>query len=510
MENSSRMSLTIVVVPTAVDTGVSVTVHNPKGTSGPVQGRSNLLPLVAAIVRLKVEAIRQPRLATVRIDEHQFGASPAIFHSAWNFLKNVTKGDPDVQAGNLLCPLGAWLTPKQHEHSPFIELNLEGLPYGNLSFSVAGRDAIQHECLTDSELMILFEFLTNRRTTQELFAVWADKVPNPVFEFGNKSTGTVVIQRFADGLPPEFVTCSLTQDAFVVPKDIESLIERAHQVLRHDVPQIFAMKDQPMLAPSQLKLSMTDLDSGQMHVGIWFSDSSYWHYAAFAFAELLAGYSNEFGRLLEFARDTPNRIQPAPATCSMGVRVLVETSDDRLLVAHRSDQVKLNPNVWSVSANEGIRRSLLKRGLGCEDLLTLGVNAALSHELKVFERECLHVSLLSIYRNKFNQWGAGFTVKTSLTSEEVMARQVSASHAFEHRKFAALPLDVESCGKAMGELGERWYGGALETLCQFFAWRDLEAGKYVNPAEIGVILQETAGGVIQPIDEANRTLLPSR
>jgi hypothetical protein len=252
---------------------------------------------------------------------------------------------------------------------------------------------------------------------------------------------------------------------------------------------------------------MIDLDEGILRLTFSLADSAYRYYAAFGFAELLASKHDEFLPLLEFARAVPDLRQPAPATCSMGVRVLVETADQKLVVAYRSDQVKMNPEVWSVSANEGVRRSLLKEGRDCSNLLTLAVYQALSHELRIAETECQQPVLLSIYRNQFNQWGASFAISTDLDSTEVMARQSSAPHRFEHRQLAAIPLEPEACGRAMLSLGERWYGGALESICQFLAWRELASRRFWSPEEVGAILSKSAGGVIKPVDQANATVL---
>jgi hypothetical protein len=263
-----------------------------------------------------------------------------------------------------------------------------------------------------------------------------------------------------------------------------------------------------MLAPVRLKMRMIDLDSVEMQIAFSLSNSSYRHYAAFAFAELLATFSDEFVPLMQFTRETPDPSQPAPATCSIGVRVLLETADHQLVVAHRSDEVKLNPDVWSVSANEGVRRSLLRTGKDCKDLLTLAVSRAVFNELKIEEHECQRPILLSIYRNAFNQWGAGFAMKTDLEFADVVSRRPAARHNFEHRRLAPLPTSIDDCGRAMRKLGERWYGGALETLCQFFAWRYIDDPRYLTPEKVAAALDAASGGVIMPVDQANPALIP--
>jgi len=141
-------------------------------------------------------------------------------------------------------------------------------------------------------------------------------------------------------------------------------------------------------------------------------------------------------------------------------------------------------------------------------LLRLAVAKALMNELRVDASECSQPMLLSIYRNSFNQWGACFCVTTQLSAAAVASRQDAAHHSYEHRRIATLPLDMRSCGRAMLELGERWYGGALESICQFLAWRELASGNYLTPAGVGEALSCAANGLIQPVDEVNRALLP--
>ena len=62
------------------------------------------------------------------------------------------------------------------------------------------------------------------------------------------------------------------------------------------------MPDQPMLAPRQIGLSVADPDAGTAELSMTLSDSSYRYYAAFAFADLLAEYRQEFEPLLRMAR----------------------------------------------------------------------------------------------------------------------------------------------------------------------------------------------------------------
>ena len=509
--DESRPSLHFRIVPGSRNCTISLAADIPGRESGPVPCRGDLLPFAMALVRYRLEAVRRPRLAAVVVDESHFDGKGDLFRSAWHFVKNAMRDNPTVQAGRLLAAFQAWVLPREQRGRRYIEIDATRLPPANVSFGVVDAQGVQREPFTDREFTGLFQFMTGRLTAEELMMeIGAIVQPKSVFRFGSDSTKTTVVHTFRDGLSPDRIVCGLAGEAFAAPPEVESLIDRAHCVLRTDAPGVRKVADQPMLAPRRVDVSMAELDSGTVNVAILLADSSYRYYAAFAFAELLSNYSREFEPLLHFARQTPDPYQPAPATCSIGVRVLLETADGRLVVAHRSDQVKLNPDVWSVSANEGVRRNLLTPGRNCDDLLHLAVVRALNNELRLNAEECQRPVLLSIYRNDFNQWGAGFWVKSDLSWPDVLRRQSAARHAFEYRRIASLPIDVQACGRAMHELGERWYGGALETLCEALAWRELGSGRYIGPEEIGEALSRAAGGAVRPIDEANPALLPNR
>jgi hypothetical protein len=511
MDSASQPSLRFRVSPSSVGPAINLAAHVWGQMYACVPG--NLLPITAVIVRLKIEAIRQVRHVKIAVDAEHFGSAAALFKQAWNFLKNQrdTSKTKTVTSAEVFFKLRTWLEAQEHKGTPIITLDVDGIPHRNLVFSFVDRSGIPRQASTEADHVALFEFLIGQRTADDL-AIGTNGPPsNPSsFKFGIAATGTTIVQAFPDGLMPEFVTCSLIEDPFAVPQSIELLVDRAHAVLQSDAPGIQEVNDRRFLAPRQFAVRIVEAEFEDKRVAITFADSSYRYYAAFAFAELLALYSSEFVPLAAFVKDTPHPRKPAPATCSMGVRVLLETTDRRLVVAHRSDQVKLNPNVWSASANEGIRRSLLKPGRDCADLLTVAVYQALSNELRIDAHECESPVLLSIYRNAFNQWGAGFTIKTSLESSAVISRQKKADEAFEHGKMAVLPLSLEHCGQAMRNLGERWYGGALETICQYFALRELQSGRYFSPDDIGTILSRGAGGSIKPIDQANAALLPTK
>jgi hypothetical protein len=510
MEDHSRPSLTFRIVPSTHKTAVGLTVHVPNREAGDVPGKQNLLVFAAVMVRLKIEALRQARIMWIAIDERQFANAESVFNSSWEFVNNTIRPHPLVKAGYPLKFLAGSLRAKKGDGRRWIELNLANIPSDNIVFSIIDRAGIPHTPRTDAELVSLFEFLVGHLSADELFThTDSQPVKSNMFMFGNKMTGTFIVHDFPNGLDHTSITCSLTGKAYAVPPEIEVLIDRAHTVIQNDAPGVQKVTDQPMLAPCIVDLQRTDLDSGNIEIAIRFSDSSYRYYAAFAFAELLARYSDDYAPLLSFVQDLPDPNQPGPATCSMGVRVLLETADNQIIVAYRSDEVKLNPNVWTISANEGIRSSLLVKGRNCPDLLTLAVYKALKKELCVHEHECHQPLLLSLYRNQYNQWGAGFAIKTDLAASEVIAQQKKADHCFEHGQLATLPIEVHDCGQAMRNLGERWYGGALETLCQFLAWKQLGDGAYKTADQIAAELSTAAGGVIQPSDQPKLTMVPA-
>ncbi len=511
MGDASRPSMSFRIAPTNRDAAVSFNIHIPNRVTGAIPGKGNLLPLAAVMLRLKLEGMRGARLATVSVQQSSFADAPQLFDKAWNFLKNANRTDPTVLAAALLFHLFEWLSTKEKRRERIIEWDLTRAPHENLAFSVIDRGGNYHEHRTEEELMLLYDYLAGRATLDELFG----GVANPLavagqFTFGKRPTGTTIVHRFQDGLPLECVRCSIDPAPTTLPSEIQNLIEQAHKVIRTDVPGIANVRDHDMLAPRRVGVEYIDLDGGLPHASITFGLSTYREYAAFAFAELLDNYSSDFALLSAFAKERNHTQQPAGATCSMGVRVLVETTDRKLLVAYRSNGVKLNPLVWSVSANEGVRPSLLKDSGDASHLLSAAVWQAMHNELRVGESECGAPMLLSIYHNRFNQWGAGFTVKTKLAAADVFARQRLARHGFEHAKMATLPMNIDQCGREMRVLGERWYGGALETICQFFAWQQLAAGRYVSPEDIALQLSAASGGIICPIDEANRVMIPER
>lgn len=510
MENASRPGLTFQIYPGDRGVKVVLCVNVPGKLNGPLPYKGDLLSLAAVAVRLRIEAARNRMASVVTVDEEVFGEPLQLFHQAWNLLKNSICADKRIAIGQSLHLFPQALRAAQKDHKHFIQLDVQQLNHHNLVFDVRTRGNPGYVPIFERDLLRLFDFLTGKLTADELI-LRQSAAPAELtsFRFGKRDTGTTVVQRFPDGLAAEFITCSLTHQEYSVGANVEALISRAHEVLLKVAPGALYVKDSRMLAPVRFEVSR-DLDDVRLDIAFSLSESSYPYYAAFAFAELLTKYSEEFLPLLEFTRKTPDARQPAPATCSIGVRVLLETTDRRLVVAHRSNDVKLNPDVWSVSANEGVRQALLRPGRDCKDLMLLAVIRALHHELRVEEQECQRPVLLSVYRNAFNQWGAGFIAKTDLTFAEVAARQPAADHSFEYVRLASLPLDIQDCGRAMRNLGERWYGGALESLCQFFAWHNVGSERFISPEDVAASLDAASGGVITPIDQANPAFIRTK
>jgi hypothetical protein len=100
-------------------------------------------------------------------------------------------------------------------------------------------------------------------------------------------------------------------------------------------------------------------------------------------------------------------------------------------------------------------------------------------------------------------------METDLAADDVARRQANASHSFEHRKLASLPLAIEACGSAMRALGVRWYGGALQTLCDALVFHELGENRSMTSEEVAEVLSRAAGDSIVPVDEPNAALLPT-
>jgi hypothetical protein len=468
-------------------------------------------------VRYRLELKKNPLAHRICIGSEHFGLDRKdCFNAAHNFVGNVFRATPVLKAGDQLSAFVGIKAVRLGQK--VIRFDVEHWSEEAIKFQICRNDDGYHHLdsrASQNVLAALFEFLVGRTGTEEFLAVLSSESsgtrPLPRgFMFGQHSTGTVVVYSPPDGLRREQVRCSFDGDKLRLPDAIESLVDRANQVLRSDAPGIWAVPDQPMLAPRHVAVTMIDPDVGDSQLQIGLSNSSYRYYAAFAFAELLAQYQpSVFAPLLAFARDVPDPTQPSPASCSMGVRVLLETTDAQFIVAHRSRNVKLNPDVWSVSANEGVRGSLLHvPGVDPQALLHLAAEKAVRNELRVSAEEHDEPLLLSIYRNHYNQWGAGFWMRTALSAAEVLARQPKSIHHWEHTTVQPVPVDIEGCGRAMGQLGVRWYGGALETICTVLSWRFMKSKKYLPPQDVATVLNRAAGGLIVPADEANNALLP--
>lgn len=493
---------------------VSLTAHVPHGASGPINTRTNLALFAAAMARFKLEAARQPELSTISCECSHFGAEKEeLFSKVWNFLKNAKRSMPVNRAGDHLVHVGG-LAAVEQQGIKKIEVDARVLPDGNVTFGVVTRTGGLYEVESETHLLQLIEFLVGRCPASDFMAsISAGSASSGFgslcpFLFGRRSTMTTVVQRFPDGLAPECIRCSLVDQPFSVPAKIEALVDDAHRVLNVDASGIMQVPDHQMLAPVRMAVSVPDLDGASRHVHVSLAESSYRYYTAFAFAEALATRDQRFAPLADFARTVQDPCQPSGASCSLGVRVMLQTADDKLIVAHRSKQVKLNPDVWSVSANEGVRKQLLRLGHDSADVLVTAARQAVKNELRVEAERCREPMLLSIYRNSFNQWGAGFWMQTELAVADIIRRQPNAAHSFEHRKLAALPVEIEPCGTAMRALGVRWYGGALQTLCDVLVFHELGEGRAVTPNEVAAALSRAAGDSIVPVDEPNGALLP--
>lgn len=514
MQNAERPSLAFRIALTNRGADMDLVVHVPAASGEgeetfPVKPGPYLLPFAALLLRYRITAQSDHRLSKVILSADDLAPDRDQFETARNFLKNWKRSHPRVEAGKSMTAIRG-LLPKTINSKEVVEFDPLLLPGANIDFRLVVPGGMYYELKTHSELTRLLEFICGHCKAAALSATCVPAVrADGAFTFGGHSTGTFVAHRFPAGLTEELVRCELQFDPFAVPAELEPVVTAAASLLSREVPGMRQISDQLLLAPRAVRLYMEDLDDARTYLTMEFAQSSYRYYAAFAFSKLLAEYDRAFAPLADFVHTRSMSRTPQPGSCSTGVRVLLETADRRLLVAHRSAEVKMNPDVWSTSANEGLRRSLFDARCSDEPVMATAAYRAVHNELHVPPRDCTSICLLSLYHNAYAQWGATFWATTALSSGEVIRRQHAAGHAFEHRRMASLPIKLEECGQAMRELGPRWYGGALESLCTVLSARERLNNRFIEPEEVGRLLSESAGEGIVPVDEPNCALLPT-
>jgi hypothetical protein len=329
------------------------------------------------------------------------------------------------------------------------------------------------------------------------------------FRFGSRPTATFVAFHFPNGVMAEAVECVPAPDGFPVPAQLLPLIDEACRIVNESSPSGSRAVDAPLFAPVRVERIENYDEQPFEQIKIWLAESHYRFYTAFAFAEILTARNEKFKPLLAYVQQMADPAIPSPASCSLGTRIILETADQRLVVCYRSRSVKMNPSMWSSSANEGVRPNLLKDDIPFGRLLEHAARKALYNELRLQPDEVSQLVLLSLHQNAYAQWGASFYAATPLAFEEVKRRQPMADHRGEHRRVAALPTDLQACGAEMANLGIRWYGGALETICTVLSWRELANGVHTMPEDIGAVLDNAGGRIVLPCDEINQDFVRS-
>lgn len=348
---------------------------------------------------------------------------------------------------------------------------------------------------------------------------------------------------YTDNVSPEDVKLLLRHKQVKLPREQQKLIEEAYRTSLYPhgarIPGgVHQYSDQDCLAPRVIK-RMTDMEDHERYE-IEFATSSYRPYLALAAARELAARNPRFKPLADFANAPPDQLlQPSRAAVSMGVRVLVATVDQQLLVSFRHpDKVKMNPNCWSVSANEGLRLEPYQQHLretGNPPTIQFFAEQAMKQELGFTPQEAdaahgFHSRVLSIYVNTYSQWGIGVMIQfTALGVADLQKlleeRRPLRNHRFEHTKFTFLPGNsIENFATGLAyrhqrepeNLWDRWYGGALETICAYFRWLRLgdyeEQGASTPEEQLQLVCTELdrhlqhCGILLKPQDEPKREI----
>jgi hypothetical protein len=148
-------------------------------------------------------------------------------------------------------------------------------------------------------------------------------------------------------------------------------------------------------------------------------------------------------RYLDPCRKNPLDV-PAFMSSSFGTNAAVLTADGYFIFARRSGEVGTRPNLWSVSANEALSRTLDNRGRSAPNLYDV-MRRGISEELAIQDDE-YSLELLNIHIDvKFNMWGGTWiAVLRDLTGDEVLARRTrGAPDKWEHHELRLVEADPE-------------------------------------------------------------------
>lgn len=488
-------------------------VHVPGKTSSVLTGKANWKLLAELLLCYRIRILERPTCIPVHLEEAD-SLLGDDFEQAWSLVKNQLnkkreKGHPAELQDHI-----EGITQHAYKGSPLsISIAPMRLPGGNVTFSLINVSTGETTHLTQCrQMQIVLDALTGR-SGPAVRGLTGDSEAAPArqqepFRFGNQATRTFVAHYFDDGLAMEYVECHKDKRDFEIPAELMPLVCEVLKLVSGSNNAGHVMVNAPVFALVDVDVVTNFGDDGSFQkVMIWLANSHYDFYTAAAFADTLAERDPKFQPLQRFVNQMKDSRIPSPASCSLGTRIMLETADQRLVVTYRSRDCKMNPDVWSTSANEGVRPSVLKGSTPFSNLIDAAAREALFNELRIDSGSIDYLALLSLHQNAFAQWGATIYAKTSLRFNEVVQRQSKAHHRFEHTAVKSLPVHLEECGKAMADIGTRWYGGALEAICSTLAFRELAKRIHVTPEEVGQILSDAASHRIIPVDEVNENFL---
>jgi len=514
LRNENKVQITCVFELGAAELRLrDVHVHVPGKTTSMLAGKANWKLLAEVLLCYGIRMTERPTAAPVFLEDAD-SLLGDHFEQAWSLVKNQLNRKRDKGKPAELQDHIEGIKQHANRESPLsIEINPMHLPPGNVTFSFVNGITGESKQLTHCrDLQIVLDGLTGRNLPAvrglSSGAGAAQAGQCEPFRFGKHATRTFVAHYFDDGLSLEYVECHKANEDFEIPAELTPLVWEVQQLVSASNDAGHVMVNAPVFAPVKVNVERNFGDDGSFQkVVIWLANSHYNFYTAAAFADTLAARDPRFQPLQRFVNQMTDSRIPSPASCSLGTRIMLETADQSLVVAYRSRDCKMNPDVWSTSANEGVRPSVLKGGSSFSNLLDAAARAALFNELRI-DSGCIdYLVLLSLHQNAFAQWGATIYARTSLRFNEVVQRQNKAHHRFEHTQVKALPVQIEACGKAMVDLGTRWYGGALEAICSTLAFRELGSRIHMTPEDVGGYLADAAGHRIIPIDEVNENFL---
>jgi hypothetical protein len=127
--------------------------------------------------------------------------------------------------------------------------------------------------------------------------------------------------------------------------------------------------------------------------------------------------------------------------CSFAVNIAVVTADDMLVVSQRSGRVRMAPNVWNSSVNEGMSRHIDSSGRSAPDLYAVA-RRGMREELSIEPLEYSLELLAFVLDVEKRHWSAHFYAKLKeLTREDLQARMSrGVADRWEHQNIDYVPF----------------------------------------------------------------------